>query len=112
MPWAFGSSWYEGHKRDRLSRACGRCEIVVPKSEIGKWERIRDPTNKLKGENRRAYTCQSCGYRGSFVQMLPMYDAVRYRSDGSPHYYNHRRDYESGSSSGGSSSGGGGGASW
>ena len=153
VPWALGSTWHNAHQSDRRSRACGNCDMVVPKSAIGNWERIRNPTDKCTGENRREYTCQyvleipirepsqepqlsrimpfnvanhegslclqrfescpdrGCGYRGVFVRMIPMYDAVRYRSDGSPHYYNHRRDYESGNS-GGSSSGGGGGASW
>ena len=114
---AFHSSWAAGRQRDRCQRACGRCNMVVPESAIGTWQTTRLATNRRNGERRRKYTCTSCGHHSEFVQLLPMYDAVRYRHDDTPSYYNYRSSNDRKSETrsrnrGGSSSGGGGGASW
>ena len=109
---ALGYTSYSNHKYDLRSRACGNCNMVVRKSDIESWETTRSATHRTRGEIRRKYTCIACGHHGAFYQTTPMYDSVRYREDGSPHYYNRERSSSSSSNSGGSSRGGGGGASW
>lgn len=94
---------------DRNSRACPTCEVTVDKESCSPWETLEPATNVQSGKQSRTYECVACGKRGTFTRLLPKYDNVRTRKDGTVEYYNN----PSSSSSGGSSSGrGGGGASW